>query len=98
MTTPVAPPKTLVEPNTPRVKWNVDHVKSSLGQLRECQFDTQEAVVLNFGMNNNWDRPASEVEFELTHRIVMSPFAARCLAEVMNQLVAQYEDRYGKMR
>ncbi|OGA98400.1 MAG: hypothetical protein A3E25_08315 [Burkholderiales bacterium RIFCSPHIGHO2_12_FULL_69_20] len=59
---------------------------------------TQEEVVLNFGMNNNWDRMASEVEIDLTHRIVMSPFAAKRLAELLGKLVQQYEGRYGPMK
>jgi len=29
---------------------------------------------------------------------VMSPFAAKRLADLMNKLVAQYEGRYGKLK
>jgi hypothetical protein len=59
---------------------------------------TQEEVVINFGMNNNWDRMANEVDIELTHRVVMSPFAAKRLAELLNKLVTQYESRYGALK
>ena len=55
-------------------------------------------MVINFGMNNNWDRVGGEVDIELTHRIVMSPFAAKRLAELMAKLVAQYESRYGALK
>lgn len=79
------------------VKWNVQNLKSSYVNFANAN-STQEEVVLNFGMNNNWDRMASEVEIELTHRIVMSPFAAKRLAELLNKLVRQYEDRYAPMR
>lgn len=96
MNTPAAP-ETPAEASTPRVKWNVDHLKSSYVNFANAN-STQEEVVLNFGMNNNWDRSANEVEIELTHRIVMSPFAARRLADLMNKLVTQYESRYGKMK
>jgi len=81
----------------PKVKWNVEHLKSSYVNFANAN-STQEEVVLNFGMNNNWDRMASEVEIELTHRIVMSPFAAKRLAELLGKLVAQYEGRYGPMK
>jgi hypothetical protein len=81
----------------PRVKWNTNQLKSSYVNFANAN-STQEEVVLNFGMNSNWDRMATEVEIELTHRIVMSPFAAKRLAELMNKLVAQYESRYGKMK
>jgi hypothetical protein len=81
----------------PKVKWNVEHIKSSYVNFANAN-STQEEVVLNFGMNNNWDRMANEVEIELVHRIVMSPFAAKRLAELMGKLVAQYEERYGPMK
>lgn len=81
----------------PKVKWNVDQLKSSYVNFANAN-STQEEVVLNFGMNNNWDRMASEVEIDLTHRIVMSPFAAKRLAELLGKLVQQYEGRYGPMK
>lgn len=81
----------------PRVKWNTSSLKSSYVNFANAN-STQEEVVLNFGMNNNWDRMASEVEIELTHRIVMSPFAAKRLAEMLGKLVDQYEGRYGPMK
>ena len=81
----------------PKVKWNVDQLKSSYVNFANAN-STQEEVVLNFGMNNNWDRMASEVEIALSHRVVMSPFAAKRLADLMNKLVAQYESRYGKLK
>jgi hypothetical protein len=86
-----------VQEGSPRVKWNVQQLKSSYVNFANAN-STQEEVVLNFGMNNNWDRSASDVEIELTHRIVMSPFAARRLAEMLNKLVAQYEGRYGPIK
>lgn len=82
---------------SPKIHWNVDHLKSSYVNFANAN-STQEEVVLNFGMNNNWDRMASEVQIELTHRIVMSPFAAKRLADLLSKLVAQYEGRYGVMK
>lgn len=91
------PAKTTTEPAaSPRVKWNSGQLKSSYVNFANAN-STQEEVVLNFGMNNNWDRAAQEVEIELLHRVVMSPFAAKRLAELMNKLVTQYEARYGKL-
>ena len=39
-----------------------------------------EEVVLNFGVNQNWDRMQQEFEIELAHRIILSPFAAKRLS------------------
>jgi hypothetical protein len=80
----------------PNVKWNVEQLKSSYVNFANAN-STREEVAVNFGMNSNWDRTASEVEVELTHRIVMSPFAAKRLAELLAKLVSQYEGRYGAL-
>ena len=94
---PVSPVNATATGAQPKVKWNVEHLKSSYVNFANAN-STQEEVVINLGMNNNWDRMANEVEIELTHRIVMSPFAAKRLAELMGKLVSQYEGRYGTMK
>ena len=95
---PTSPAKTHppgATPGTPAgVRWNVENLKSSYVNFANAN-STQEEVVLNFGMNNNWDRAAHEVEIELAHRLVMSPFAAKRLSELLAKLVSQYEVRYG---
>jgi hypothetical protein len=85
------------KPDMPKVTWNVEQLKSSYVNFANAN-STQEEVVLNFGMNNNWDRQAPEVQIDLTHRIVMSPFAAKRLAELLGKLVSQYESRYGVLK
>ena len=81
----------------PRVKWNTANLKSSYINFANAS-STQEEIVLNFGVNTNWDRMGGEVEIELAHRIVMSPFAAKRLSELLEKLLAQYEGRYGKLK
>ncbi len=55
--------------------------------------------MLNFGVNKNWDRGATRqgVEIDLTHRIVLSPFAAKRLSALLQQLMKEYEGRYGAL-
>lgn len=91
------PPESKDASNETRVKWKVDQLKSSYVNFVNAN-STQEEVVLNFGMNNNWDRAAREIEIELAHRVVMSPFAAKRMADMLNKLVAQYEGRYGELK
>jgi hypothetical protein len=83
-------------PEAARVRWNADGLKSSY-----CNFcnanSTREEVVLNFGVNNSWDRGQTDMQVDLTHRIVLSPFAAKRLAEVLQNLVKEYESRYGTL-
>ncbi len=81
----------------PRVKWNVEHLKSSYVNFANAN-STREEVVLNFGLNTSWDRSQPEVEIELAHRIVMSPFAAKRLSELLAKLMTEYESRHGELK
>ena len=96
---PVAPPPAAT-PGTDsqvKIKWDTSSLKSSY-----CNFcnanSTREEVVLNFGLNNTWDRAQSELEIELAHRIVMSPFAAKRLSDLLVRLIDEYETRHGPLK
>jgi hypothetical protein len=79
------------------VRWDTRQLKTSYVNFANAH-STQEEVVLNFGINNNWDRTGSPAEIELAHRLVMSPYAAKRLAELLQRLVSQYESRYGVLK
>jgi hypothetical protein len=81
------------------LKFRTDSLKSSYCNMCNAT-STREEVVLNFGLNQDWDQPGAtpgELEVELLHRIVLSPFAAKRLSGALVQLVADYEKRYGKL-
>ena len=82
----------------PRVKWDTTGIKSSYANFANAT-STREEIVLNFGMNQTWDRYESgEYEIELSHRIAMSPFAAKRLAALLHNLISEYEKRYGELK
>lgn len=81
----------------PQIKWLTQSLKSTYANFCNAT-STREEVVLNFGVNHNWDRMGSEVEIELDHRIVLSPFAAKRLSDLLLRLMAEYESRYGELR
>ena len=58
---------------------------------------TREEIVLLFGMNQAWHVAQKEVTVQLSDRIVMSPFAAKRLAVLLNKVVQDYESRYGAL-
>jgi len=93
----MAETKKAAEAQGPKVKWNVEHIKSSYVNFANAN-STKEEVVLNFGLNTSWDRASPELEIELAHRLVMSPFAAKRLAELLGKLMAEYESRYGELK
>mgnify|MGYP000479906290 CR=1 FL=1 len=96
----VEPSKKRVEAARPQqaqaVNWNTSSLHSSYANFCSAN-STREEVVLNFGVNKTWDRRGSQVEVELNHRIMLSPFAAKRLAELMSKLVNEYEARYGSL-
>jgi hypothetical protein len=84
------------EPSTARVSWNTSHLKSSYCNVANAT-STREEVVLNFGVNQNWDRGAGDFEVQLEHRIILSPFAAKRLSDLLARLIKEYETRYGQL-
>jgi hypothetical protein len=56
---------------------------------------TREEVVLVFGINQAWERGHSEVQVQLSDRIILSPFAAKRLATLLNGVLREYESRFG---
>lgn len=84
-------------PKAPPVKWATTNLQSSYANFCNAN-STREEVVLNFGVNKSWERgPKPELEIELNHRIVLSPFAAKRLSQLLQQLMKEYETRYGTL-
>jgi hypothetical protein len=89
-------PQSASEETGPRIRWDTTNLKSTY--VNVCNVtSTREEVVLNFGLNKAWERGAPELEIELTNRLILSPFAAKRLAQMLNKLVSEYEGRYGAL-
>jgi hypothetical protein len=82
-----------------KLKFATANLKSSYCNMCNAT-STREEVVLNFGVNQNWDQPATgaEMEIDLLHRIILSPFAAKRLAQALTELIREHESRYGELR
>ena len=80
----------------PNVKLDTSTLKSSYCNVCNAT-STREEVVLNFGLNQNWDLQNSEFAVSLQHRIILSPFAAKRLHGILTQLIDQHEKRYGEL-
>jgi hypothetical protein len=48
-------------------------------------------------MNQAWQPGQKEVKVQLTERVVLSPFAAKRLALLLGNTVAEYEKRFGTL-
>jgi uncharacterized protein DUF3467 len=92
-----AAPASGVQHGRPPVKWDTSNLHSSYSNFCNAN-STREEVVLNFGVNKTWERgPQDALDIELNHRIVLSPFAAKRLTELMQNLMKEYESRYGAL-
>jgi len=81
----------------PQVRWDTSNLKSSYANVCNAT-STREEVVLNFGVNEGWERTQREMDIQLTHRIILSPFAAKRLVELLNKLMSDYEARHGELK
>lgn len=92
--------ETQTSPTTPArqaLRFRTDNLKSSYCNMANAT-STREEVVLNFGINQNWDQPgAGAGEVDLQHRIIISPFAAKRLSDALLRLMRDYEQRYGPL-
>lgn len=81
-------------PQGGKVRFNTANLKSSYANVCNAN-STREEVVLNFGITQNWERAPQDMEIELAHRIVLSPFAAKRLSGMLQKLLDEYESRHG---
>jgi hypothetical protein len=94
---PQAPKRAASSDPQQQVRLNAANLKSTYCNMCNAN-TTREEVVLNFGVNQNWDRGQNELEVSLEHRIILSPFAAKRLSQMLGKLIAEYETRYGELK
>jgi hypothetical protein len=91
---PAAPARPAQRP----VKLDTAQLKSSYCNVCNAS-TTREEVILNFGINQNWDvGDADALDIQLHHRIILSPYAAKRLQELLNRLMQEYESRHGQLK
>jgi hypothetical protein len=79
-----------------RIKWDDSGMKSSYANVCNVT-STREEVVMLFGINQAWNRGQKEVTIQLTDRIIISPYAAKRLAGLLEGVVKEYEKRFGEL-
>ena len=79
-----------------KIRWDDSSMRSVYANV--CNVvGTREEIVFFFGMNQSWDATQKELTVQVTERIVMSPFAAKRLGILLNNVVRDYESRYGAL-
>ena len=79
-----------------KIVWDDSNMRSSYANVSNVT-GTREEIVLLFGMNQAWHSGQEEVKVQLSDRIVLSPFAAKRLALLLDNVIKDYENRYGAM-
>lgn len=78
----------------PKIFWDSSNMRSAYANVFNVSGAREEFVFL-FGMNQAWDAGQQELKVQLTDRVVMSPFAAKRFATLLNNVIRDYEKRYG---
>jgi hypothetical protein len=80
----------------PTIRWNDTNMRSVYANVCNVS-STREEVTLLFGTNQAWRSGQKEVGVDLTDRVILSPFAAKRLARLLNGVVGEYEKRFGAL-
>jgi hypothetical protein len=80
----------------PKINWDDSQMKSSYANVCNA-VGTREEVVLFFGISNPSQSGAPDIQVQLSHRVILSPHAAKRLATLLGNVVQQYEQRWGSL-
>ncbi len=79
-----------------KIRWDSANMRSAYANVFNVA-GTREEVVLLFGMNQAFDASQQELTVQLSDRIVLSPFVAKRLSLVLNNVIRDYESKYGSL-
>ncbi len=85
--------------DAPVVIWDDSNMSTAFANVVNIQ-SSQEQVDLFMGTNQTWNPSGdrNEVRVQLAHRVIMTPIAAKRLAQALNGVLDQYEARYGELK
>lgn len=58
---------------------------------------SKDEVTLLFGTNQTWGAVGDEIVIQLSTRIIMTPSVAKNFAATLQRVLAEYEDKIGKI-
>jgi hypothetical protein len=93
---PSADRQTPNQSGAPTIKWDDSEITNCYANVCNVS-SSREEVVLVFGVNKAWERNPGDIQVKLSSRIILSPFAAKRMAMLLNNVMQQYEARFGPM-
>ena len=79
-----------------KIVWDDSNMRSIYANVSNVASGREEVVLL-FGMNQSWHAGQKEMKVHLMDRIILSPFAAKRLSILLNNVLQEYEKRYGSL-
>jgi len=77
-----------------RIRWDDRALRSTY--VNACHVtSTREEVVLLLGLNQAWHSGQREIPVQLSHRLVLSPLAAKRVSLLLENVLREYESRFG---
>jgi len=86
--------KTATEEQAAQIRWDGSSMKTTYANVCNVS-STREEVALMFGINKNWHPSQKDLVIELSDRVIINPFAAKRLAILLANTMAEYEKRFG---
>ncbi len=81
-----------------QVQWNADEMDTGFSNVVNIQ-GTREQIELFFGTYRNFTFvDAGAVSVDLTHRMILTPLAAKRLNTILTGVLNEYEARHGVLR
>ncbi|WP_448204287.1 DUF3467 domain-containing protein [Azospirillum sp. sgz302134] len=81
---------------TVRVRFDDSNMSTHYANVANVGMSKDELTLL-FGTNQTWGSIGSEIEIKLSNRIIMTPSVAKNLAETLKRVLAEYEEKVGKI-
>jgi len=79
-----------------KIRWDQANMRSVYANVCNVA-GTREEIVVFFGMNQAWDAAQKEMTVQISDRIVLSPFVAKRLSILLQNVVKNYETKFGKL-
>ena len=82
--------------NQPNVIWDTEEVRNVYANVFNVAGSPEEFVI-SLGISHTWREGQSELKVPMTDRILMSPYAAKRLARLLNSVIREFESRFGPL-
>lgn len=79
------------------LRWDDSRMTSTYANVCNVS-STREEVTLLFGTNQSWHTGQPELTVQLSDRIILNPFAAKRLSMLLNNIIREYESRFGELK